>query len=197
MMWHDALQFLLRVFFELAGLAFWLRFYMQWTRVPFRNPFAQFLVRVTDVAVRPLRRVIPGLFGYDWASLLLLLTTQLLWVLASQWLAGYPFTAAGAGVWPGLLLLALTACLDLIIYAFIALVLLQAVISWVNPFSPMAPVFYALARPVLAPFQRFIPPIAGIDLSPLFAIVFLQLLLIAPVAALERLARSAMGLTFG
>ncbi len=186
----EAGQFLFRVIFELAATAFWLRFYMQLVRVPFGNPFAQFVVKVTDFAVKPLRRVIPGFFGLDWASLLLFFLAELLWVLASHWLVSYPFMAAAAQVWPGFLLFALAACLKLAIYIVIGLILIQAVFSWVNPFSPVAPVFYAMARPVLAPFQRFIPPVSGVDLSPLAAFVVLQLLLILPVTAIERLARS-------
>ncbi|MDD3528838.1 MAG: YggT family protein [Gallionellaceae bacterium] len=193
-MWQDAAQFLLKVMFGLAATAFWLRFYMQWTRVPFQNPFAQFIVRVTNFAVRPLRRVTPGLFGLDLASLLLFVLAELAWVLASHWVADFPFLAAGIAIWPGILLYTLAACLQLVVYLMIVLILVQAVLSWVNPFSPLAPVFYALSRPVLAPFQRFIRPISGIDLSPLAAIIVLQLILIAPVAALERLAR---GMIYG
>lgn len=194
MMWQEALQFLLQVVFGLAATAFWLRFYMQLTRVPFRNPFAQFIIRISDFAIKPVRRLIPGFFGLDWASLLLFFLAELIWVLASQWVADYPYLAAGSAVWPGFLLFTLAACLKLIIYLMIALIFIQAIISWVNPFSPMAPVFYALSRPALAPFQRIIPPIAGIDLSPLAAFVVLQLLLILPVAWLEHSARLLMGL---
>lgn len=185
-MMQDALQFLLQVVFGLAATAFWLRFYLQWARVPFHNSFSQFIVKVTNFAVKPLRRFVPGFFGLDWASLVLFFLAEFLWVMASHWVAGYPFLAAGAAVWPGFLLFTLAACLKLAIYVLIALIFIQAVISWVNPFSPMAPVFHALSRPVLAPFQRFIPPVSGIDLSPLAAFVVLQLLLIAPVTALER-----------
>jgi YggT family protein len=71
----------------------------------------------------------------------------------------------------------------------IGFVVLQAILSWVNPFSPLAPVFYALARPILAPFQKIVPAMGGIDLSPLAALIVVQLLLIAPVAGLERYAR--------
>lgn len=193
-MFQEAMQFLLKVVLELAATAFWLRFYMQWTRVPFQNPFAQFIVKVTDFAVKPARRVIPGLFGLDLASLLFFLLAEFIWVLASHWVAGFPFLAAGSAVWPGFLLLTLAACLKLIVYLMIALIIVQAVISWLNPFSPAAPVFYALSRPVLAPFQRIIPPISGIDLAPLAAFVVLQLVLILPVGGLERLAR---GLIYG
>lgn len=182
----DALQFLLRTVFDLIAIAFGLRFYMQWTRVPFHNPFAQFIVRVTDFAVRPARRVIPGLFGLDLASLVLFYLAELLSVLSVYWLDGYPFLIAGAQVWPGFLLIALVAALRLALYVLMGLILIQAVLSWINPFSPHAPVFYALARPCLAPLQRFIPSVGGIDLSPLVALILIQLLLIAPVAGLER-----------
>lgn len=189
-MFQDAALFLLRVTFELAASAFWLRFYMQWTRVPFSNPFAQFVVRVTNFAVRPLRRVIPGFFGMDWASLLLFFLAEGLMVLGSHWVMGYPFAIAGSQVMPGFLLLTLASALRLAIYITMGLVLLQAILSWVNPFSPYASVFYALSRPVLAPFQRIIPPIGGVDISPIAAFIIMQLVLVAPITAMERVAKA-------
>lgn len=192
-MLNDAAQFLLRTLFDLAACAFFLRFWMQWARVPFHNPFAQFVVRVTDFAVKPLRRVLPGLFGLDWASLLPFFLAELLMVLGVYWLMGYPFSVAGSAVLPGFLLLALASALRLVLYSLIGFVLLQAILSWINPFSPLAPVFYALSRPVLAPFQKVVPPLGGIDLSPLVALIVVQLLLVAPVAGLERYARALVG----
>lgn len=188
-MFADAAQFLLRTLFDLMACAFFMRFWMQWARVPFRNPFAQFVIKVTDFAVRPVRRVVPGLFGLDLASLLLFFLAELLMVLSTHWIMGYPFAVAGMDVTPGFLLLALASALRLGLYVIIGFVLIQAVLSWVNPFSPLAPVFYAMARPILAPFQKFIPPMGGVDLSPLVALIVVQLILIAPVSALERLAR--------
>jgi YggT family protein len=185
----DAAQFLLRTLFDLAACAFFLRFWMQWARVPFHNPFAQFVVKVTDFAVKPLRRVLPGLFGLDWASLVPFFIAELLMVLSIHWVMGYPFSVAGGAVIPGFLLLALASSLRLALYLLIGFILLQAVLSWVNPFSPLAPVFYALSRPVLGPFQKIVPAMGGIDLSPLVALIVVQLLLIAPVAGLERYAR--------
>lgn len=187
-MFTDAAQFLLRTLFDLAACALFLRFWMQWARVPFHNPFAQFVVKVTDGLVKPLRRVIPGFFGLDWASLLPFYAAELLSVLSVQWLDGYPFAAAGFSVLPAFLLLALAAALRLALYLLIGFVLLQAILSWINPFSPHAPVFYALARPILKPFQKLVPPIGGVDLTPLVALIVVQLLLIAPVTALERMA---------
>ena len=189
-MFQDALQFLLRVCLDLFASAIWLRFYMQWVRVPFRNPFAQFIVKVTDFAVRPVRRIIPGLFGLDLASLLLFYLAEVILVLGSLWLAGYPFTIAGSEVIPGIGLMALAYSLRLAIYICMGLVFIQAITSWVNPFSPYAPVFAALTRPMLAPFQRLLPNLGSIDLSPLVVFILMQLILIAPVAGLERYARA-------
>jgi YggT family protein len=188
-MFADAAQFLLRTAFDLMACAFFMRFWMQAARVPFRNPFAQFVIKVTDFAVRPLRRMLPGLFGLDWASLALFFLAELLMVLGTTWVMGYPFAIAGGAVLPGFLLMALASCLRLGLYVLMGFILIQAVLSWVNPFSPLAPVFYALSRPVLAPFQRLIPAVGGMDLSPLVALIVVQLILVAPVAALERLAR--------
>ena len=189
-MFNEAMEFLLRTAFNLIACAFFLRFWMQWARVPFHNPFSQFVVKVTDFAVRPLRRWVPGFFGIDWSSLLLLFLAEVLSVLAMHWLMSYPFVAAGAQVVPGFLLLGLVAALRLALYLLMGMIILQAILSWVNPFSPLAPVFYALSRPVLAPFQKVMPPIGGVDLSPLAALVVIQLLLIIPVGGLERLARA-------
>jgi YggT family protein len=189
-MLNDAAQFLFRTLFDLIACAFFVRFWMQWARVPFHNPFAQFIVKVTDFAVKPLRRFLPGLFGLDWASLLPFFIAELLMVVSVHWLMGYPFSVAGSAVLPGFLLLALAAALRLMLYVVIGFVVFQAILSWVNPFSPLAPIFYALSRPVVGPFQKIVPALGGIDLSPLAALIVIQLLLVAPVAALERYAHS-------
>ena len=189
----DAAQFLLRTLLDLAACAFFLRFWMQWAQVPFHNPFAQFVVKITDFAVKPLRRVLPGLLGLDWASLLPFFVAEFLMVLGIHWIMGYPFAVVGAAVIPGFLLLTLAAALKLVLYVLMGFVVLQAILSWVNPFSPLAPVFYALARPVVGPFQKIVPPIGGIDLSPMVALIVVQLLLVAPVTALERYARGLVG----
>jgi YggT family protein len=189
-MFTDAAQFLFRTVFDLIACALFLRFWMQWVRVPFHNPFAQFVMRVTDFAVRPLRRLIPGFFGLDWASLLPFYVAEMLSVLSGYWLLDYPFAAAGVSVLPAFLLLALAATFRLALYLLMGFVLLQAILSWVNPFSPHAALVYALARPILKPFQKLVPPIGGVDLTPLVALIVVQLLLIAPIAALERLART-------
>ncbi len=188
----DALQFLVQTLLGLVATAFWLRFYLQWARVPFHHPFAQFIIRVTDFAVRPLRRIVPGLFGLDWSSLLPFLLIEILAVTLTEMIGDYPFTAAGTGIVSSLLLLGLAAALRLVVQTFILLVIGQAVLSWVSPVSPASALFHALTAPILNPLRRIIPPIAGVDLSPIAAFILIQLVLMLPVALLEQSARALM-----
>ncbi len=191
-MLNQALQFVLQNLVNLFLIALLLRFYMQWARVPFHNPFAQFVVKLTDFSVRPLRRVIPGLFGVDMGTLLLALVLELVLLLVLFGLEGYPFAAAGSKVLPGFVLLAVVRLSSLAVYTLIGLVVVMAVLSMVNPLSPLMPVFASLAAPLLRPFRRLIPPIANFDLSPLVFLLLCQLIIMLPLAWLERMARSMM-----
>ncbi|MEQ1667109.1 MAG: YggT family protein [Sulfuriferula sp.] len=93
-MLNQALAFILQNLTNLFLIALLLRVYMQWMRVPFQNPFAQFVVKLTDFAVRPARRVIPSLFGLDMATLLLAVLLQLALTLVLSGLSGFPFAVA-------------------------------------------------------------------------------------------------------
>jgi len=191
-MLSQAAQFLLESIFNLFLVAVLLRFYMQLMRVSFRNPFAQFIVAVTDFAVRPMRRFIPGLAGVDLPTLLLAWIVEFVLLLALYWLMGYPFLAAGATVLPAFAALALVLLLKLALYILIGLVFVQAILSWINPFSPVAPMLAALTRPIMRPVQRVLPPVANVDLSPLVVFLAVQLILMLPVAKLEELARGLL-----
>ena len=155
------------------------RFHFQWLRVPFRNPIGAFVVAMTDWIVRPARRVVPGLGGFDVATLFLawLVQTLALWML--YLLKSADPGGAGASVLPLLAVLALFDLVRYSLYILIFAVLVQVVLSWLNPYSPVAPIFNAMTRPFLAPIRRFVPPIANFDLSPLVLLVLLQVLLIA------------------
>jgi YggT family protein len=163
-----------------------LRFMMQLFRVPFRNPFAQFIVALTDFAVKPLRRVVPGLFGLDWSCLVLALLVEFAVVVVVYWLGDFPFALAGAGVWPVMLGLAAVRLTSLTIYMIIGITLVRAVLSWVNSNSPLMPVVYELSEPFLRPLRRFVPMIANVDLTPLVLFILCQLVLMVPVLAIER-----------
>ncbi|RMD77826.1 MAG: YggT family protein [Gammaproteobacteria bacterium] len=177
--------FLIQALFGLYSLAVLLRLLLQWVRADFRNPFCQMLVRVTNPAVRPLRRLIPGWGGWDLASLLLLLLLQ----AAERFLVDL---ALGQPPSPGGILFgALAGSLELALNVFIVAVLIEVVLSWVAADShhPLALLVGRLTEPVLRPWRRVIPPVAGVDLSPVFAILVLQLakiLVVGPLAGLGR-----------
>jgi len=148
------------------------RFFMQWGRVSFRNPIGHFVITVTDWIVMPARRVIPGLFGLDMASLLLAWAAQMLYVLVEIGL-GLPISTPFAIPLLGFVDLARMA-----IYLIFGVVLVSVVLSWVGARTPAAYVFDELARPFLAPFRRLIRPVGGIDLSPLVLLLVLQIVLL-------------------
>lgn len=182
----QALLFLTQTLGNLFIIAVLLRFLMQMFRVPFKNSFAQFIVAVTNFAVRPLRRVIPGLFGQDWASLLVALIVEFLVVLIGYWLIDFPIALAGSKVWSIFLGLSVVRLFSLMLYLLIGLAVVGAVLSWINPYSALMPVVSQLTEPFLRPIRRVVPLIANVDLSPLVLIVILQLLLIVPIHATER-----------
>lgn len=178
---NQGLIFVLETFLGLFALALLLRFYLQTVRAPARNPLSNFIAALTDFAVRPTRRVVPGLWGYDLSSLVLAWAVEVVLVGMVVTLSGYQI---GANLVP-LLLLAATRLLRLFIYIVMFATIVQAVLSWVNPYSPAMPILMSMTRPFLRVFQRYIPAVGGVDLSPLFVLVVCQLILMWPVFSLE------------
>jgi len=155
-----------------SGL-FVLRFILQWVRAPFRNPIGQFVMTLTNWGVTPLRRFVPGYRGLDLSSLVMAWLIESASLLAMLAVLGAPLLdggliplAGGAGV---------IEVLRTVVFVILGATLGVVVLSWVNPHAPLAPVFNAVAQPFLRPFQRLVPPIGGIDLSPLFLLLILQL----------------------
>lgn len=162
---------------SLLTLAFLARVWMQWARAPFRNPVGQFVLTFTDWAVLPLRRIIPGLFGIDLASVLAAWLTQCLLFSVMASLTGFDVLAFGGLL--GVVWGALLGVIKLFIYLLMGVVILAALLSWLSPHSPAAPLFNGLAAPLLAPVRRVVPVFGGgLDLSPLVVILLLQVVLI-------------------
>jgi YggT family protein len=154
------------------------RFHFQWLRVPFRNALGEFLLATTNWIVRRARRVIPALAGLDLSTLLPAWLIQAFALWALEALRGREH---GAEVGTAIAVFAAVAAVDVLrysLYILVFAVIVQAVLSWVNPYSPVAPIFDAVTRRFLRPLRRFIPPVANIDLTPLVLLVLLQVLLI-------------------
>ena len=150
-----------------------MRFLMQAFRVSFASPVGDFVLALTNWVVKPLRRVLPGIFGLDWSSLLPA------WIV--QALAFSVLLALSPAPVESPLLMALVGgaleTLKLVVWVLIVALVASAVLSWVNPYSPMAHPVLQMCRPVLRPIQRIVPTIGQVDLSPLVAILILNVLL--------------------
>ncbi len=171
-----ATVFLIQTVFGFYILAVMLRFLLQWVRADFYNPLVQFLVRITNPPLLPLRRIVPGYRGLDLAAVVLAFALQLIEVLLVALLFGRPL---GVG---GLLLLTVMELLKLLINIYLWGIIIQAVLSWVNPDPrhPAARVLSQLTAPLLRPARRVLPPISGVDLAPMLvvvALIFVSLLL--------------------
>lgn len=183
----NAGEFLISVIFDLYILAVMLRFLLQWVRADFYNPFSQFLVRITSPALRPLRRVIPGYGGIDWPSIVLMLFLQAVeLILVSLIKTGHTPALSG------LVVLSAAQLLQLVVWIYIVLILVQVIISWVSPhaYSPVTVLMYQLTDPIMRPVRRMIPPAGGFDWSPLVVIILLNLVLILVIAPLGDLGQS-------
>jgi YggT family protein len=182
----QSLVFLLETFVGLFVFALLMRFYLQWFRAGPRNPFSQFISALTDWVVLPARKLIPGLWGMDLASLVMAWAFEFALLVMLAWLQGVPIGVLSGGNWLGLILLAMVRLMKLTVYLVMFSVIIQAVMSWVNPHNPAYSVLNSVTGPFLRPLQRRIPAIGGVDLSPLFVIVICQLILMVPIAWLER-----------
>lgn len=184
---NQVLIFLLETFLGLFALALVLRFFLQVVRAPARNPLSHFLSALTDFIVRPTRRVVPGLWGYDLSTLLLAWITELVLVGLVLALKGWqPGPNVGAAA-IGIFLLAALNLLKLFLYILMVAVIAQAILSLIGRYNPATPILNAMTRPFLGIFQRRIPPVGNVDLSPLFVLVICQVLIMWPLEVLEKI----------
>ena len=119
--------------------------------------------------------MIPSAFGVDLPSLFLAWLTQVILHGLLVLLSGSPFSSTGTIAW--LALLAVIAVIRVALYLLTGVVVISALLSWINPYAPLAPVFNAIAGPFLRPLQRVIPPVGGVDLTPMALLLILQVVL--------------------
>ncbi len=168
----------LLIFFVLA------RFILQLVRADFYNPVSQFLVKITNPVLTPLRRIIPSIGKFDTSSLVAMLGLQALLLILILLLRGLPLS-------PGWILVnSITDLLELALNVFLFAILIQVVLSWINPgtYNPVTAVIYSLTEPVLRPCRQLIPPIGGMDLSPMVALIGIQLIKMLVLPPLRYLA---------
>jgi len=171
----NALYFLVDSLLSLALFVALLRLLMQWSRADFRNPVAQAVGKVTNPLIMPLRRLLPPINKIDTASVVTVIIVALAQVALMSMVRGY-------GIPPPLLLLR-AAALEIatsVLWLYFYAIFLYALMSLIaqGSYSPMQPLLASLCEPVLAPIRRIIPPIAGLDLSPLWAGLLIQAVLI-------------------
>lgn len=169
---NDAAIFIIQTLGSLYLLIVLMRFILQLVRANFYNPLCQFVVKATQPLLKPLRRVIPSLFGLDMSSLVLALLLQILLFAVILMLNGYQaFTVL-------LLPWALIGIFSLFLKIIFWSMIISVILSWVAPGSrsPGAELVAQITEPVLAPFRRLIPNLGGLDISPIFAFIAIQLL---------------------
>lgn len=180
---RDSLFFLIRVLSHLYLLLFLLRFIMQWIRADFYNPLAQFIVRATNPLVVPARRLIPASSGIDLPTLVLLVLLEVIVTWLLLYVASAPATLIQFAEFVLLRLVSLTLSL------YTWTILVYVILGWISPggYHPLTMILAELNEPVLRPIRRLLPPISGLDLSPLLAVILIQALSLAiPLPSLLR-----------
>jgi YggT family protein len=169
----EILTIVLRAIYWVLMPAALLRFQMQVVRAPFRNPLGQFVCAVTDWAVKPLRKILPGRGGYDWASLVAAFAIELLHGLLFDTLSMRMAIFHGAVVeW---LLGACFGFMVAVLTVALWMVIANAILSWVRTDSFVGDILDAIVSPWLKPIRRRMPMVGGFDLSPIVLLVLLQI----------------------
>lgn len=169
-MLHSIFSLIIDTIAAVLGGVLLLRFWMQAVRIRPPSAVAQFTFQLTDWLVRPLRKVLPGVGGFDWASLIGAFLVALLSTVIDLALLSQLSVEA-------VLLLSLLRLLQWIFYGLMGFIFIEVIFSWVNPHAPLAPFVRALNEPLMRPLRRFIPLVGNIDLTPLVALVLLRIAL--------------------
>ena len=191
------LMLIINTLFDLYILLVLLRFLLQMLRADFYNPISQFIVRVTTPPLHILRRFIPSIRGQDTASIvlcLILIYVKFLILRALEVKAVHiggvvaPIIGVSYG---GLLVFCIADLVALTFTVFLVAVIIEVILSWIAPgnYNPVIGLVHKLAEPVLRPVRRVIPPVGGLDLSPLFAVLILivaKMLVIPPIVLLGK-----------
>ena len=170
----NALSYLVGTLIDLYKAAVLLRLLLQWVQADFYNPLCQFLVKVTNPVLVPLRRVIPSIGRLDTASVVLMLVREIISVWLIALIVSNPMAIQQIVAFSAIKLVMT------LLMTYFFLIIFSVILSWLGQrmHHPAIPLVYQLTEPVLRPFRKVIPPIAGIDLSPLFALIAIRFLIL-------------------
>lgn len=173
---NEIVVYLIQTLLSLYLVAMLLRFLLQLVKADFYNPISQFLIKITNPVVLPLRRVIPGYGGMDIASLLLSLVLQLLAIIALLALHGAGLPNVGL-----LLLWSALGVIGLLVNIYFFALLGMIILSWIAPGSghPAIHLLFQITEPVMAPFRKLLPPMGGMDFSPILMFILINVIQIA------------------
>jgi YggT family protein len=175
----SAILFLITTIFDLYTFVLMVRLVLVAVRADFFNPLSQVIIKLTQFIILPLRRVIPNYKNIELASVALLLVIEIIKCLFIG-LISEPNVN-----FPGIIVLACADILKSLVYLFLYAIVLQAIMSWVNQgYSALGVLLARITAPIMRPFQRIIPPIASVDVSPIAVIIVLQLLIILIISPL-------------
>lgn len=178
---RTALLFLITTLFDIYLFILMVRIILVWVGANYFDPIVQFIAKSTDFLIKPLRRVIPNVYKIETSSILILFLIEILkFLLISLLSFGMPSVI-------GLIIMAFGDALKILFLTFFYAILLQAILSWMQPNSAINRTLFLFTSPVMRPFQKLIPPVSGIDISPIPALIILQLMIIIlvnPILAL-------------
>lgn len=183
-----AFLFLISTVFDLFLFVLIIRLILAWVRANYYQPITQFVVKCTDFLVQPLRKVVPNYKQLETATLILIFLVEIIKFSLISLLT------LGLFRLNGLFILAFADVLKLIIQVFFYGIIAQAILSWFMPYSPYQATLTQFTSPIMRPFQRLVPPVGGFDISPIPALIILQLLIIILVNPLTSF---GIGVAFG
>ena len=170
----NAFSYLIGTLLDLYITAVMLRLLLQLVRADFYNPVCQFLVKLTNPALVPLRRLVPSIGRLDTAAVVLMLALEILGVWLVSRIASQPLGPAE------IVMFSVTKLMATLLMTYFFLIIAAVILSWVGGQMrhPVIPLVFQLTDPVMRPIRRVVPPIAGIDLSPVFALIGIRFLLL-------------------
>jgi len=169
----NAFIFLIETLFNLYILILMLRMILQWVGAHFYNPVSQFIVKLTNPVVKPLRQILPPLKGVDLASMIILVALEFIKLFLVIWLKTQMLPGP-----IGLIIMAFGDILGVVLSVFFFAIIISVILSWVSPrqYNPLTEILHLITEPLLRPARKIIPPIAGFDISPIPVLIILQFL---------------------